>query len=386
MEIPTRATASRARHLLLPSLPLHNLTTLSTGTTLCSSKKARIKLFFFFFFKAADVFLFFPSSPRGNQCVRKPINTLLPEKGAWCTARPRAQALQTPRCWDPAAADACCPSRCLPQQGHLCPPRAPLPALAPADTPSCLLELPPTGSTPPAGPWEHGGAGRAARPAKCSARSPSFPARRERSHSERKGRPTCYPRAAARALRTEERSCKINGFLVRALDTVLAWSGSRCSEGSCTYPQSSSSPAPLTRAVLGRVPSPQTKRRASRTPRSQTPPQHPPPAVTAALRGLGTGQPGGSLPTQGLHQQVGLTAEPNVSDWGDAGLRRLPKEAIAPRPPSPSCTPVQRQPAGPEQAGAAPSTGKGSRGSSLRAPVGSHRAPGGALRNQGNPD
>lgn len=138
-------------------------------------------------------------------------------------------ALPTPRCWGPAAVDVRCPSRCLPQQGHPWRPRAPLPA------PSCLLQ-------PPRHPCRSLGAGR--RWQSAAGGGPRFPVRQERSHSEHKGRSTCYPRAAARALRTGEHSCKINGFLVRGPDMVWAWSGSSCSKGSCTYPQSSFPPAP----------------------------------------------------------------------------------------------------------------------------------------------
>lgn len=105
-------------------------------------------------------------------------------------------------------------------------------------------------------------------------------------------------------------------------------------------PRAASHPPPLPHTVPGHVPSPQTKRRASRTPGSQTSPQHPPPA---ALRGLGP--PGGSLPTQGLHQQVGLSAEPNVSERGDqapAGSPRRPSPHSLPLPPAPPCRSSER--------------------------------------------
>lgn len=40
-------------------------------------QKGRTELFF-----KSDVFLFLPSSPRGNRHIAKPINILLPEQGA----------------------------------------------------------------------------------------------------------------------------------------------------------------------------------------------------------------------------------------------------------------------------------------------------------------
>lgn len=116
-------TEGRARHPLLLLFPTHNLTTLNRDKTLSTRKKEGMGVFF-----KADVFLSFPSSPRGNQGITKPINTLLPGKEPDPPLSPaRHETLQTPTrlpgslLGSSRGGGTCCPPWLLPKCQHLPP-------------------------------------------------------------------------------------------------------------------------------------------------------------------------------------------------------------------------------------------------------------------------
>lgn len=109
-------TAGSARHLLLLLFSMDNLTTLNRDTTLSTRKKEEIGGFF----SKADVFLSFPSSPRGKEHTTKPNNTFLPRKelDSSLSLRPcKFSSVSLVACW--VSAGTCCPPCLLPNCLHL---------------------------------------------------------------------------------------------------------------------------------------------------------------------------------------------------------------------------------------------------------------------------
>lgn len=147
MEIPTRATASRAGHLLLPLLPLHNP---ERRHRALQQQKGTNRAFFFFFFKQLTSSYSSQAAPGATSASESQLILfyLRKEPGAWLSPELRLcqhlAAGAQPQ-WMSAALPGASPSRGtrgLP--GPLCQPQ--VASFSPPDI--------------PAGPWEQGGDGR----------------------------------------------------------------------------------------------------------------------------------------------------------------------------------------------------------------------------------